>query len=138
MKLLLDTCILSELRGIHTHPTLLNLFESSNSNDLYISLFSIGEIVKGIQLLTDKKRQFELQEWLQKLLRFYNNRILSPNLEVSYIWGELTAICQKKGKLLPTTDGWIAATAMHYGLHVVTRNASDFQETGVLVINPWD
>ncbi|MDR7283654.1 putative nucleic acid-binding protein [Pseudomonas corrugata] len=32
----------------------------------------------------------------------------------------------------------IAATALVQGLTVVTRNTSDFQSSGVALINPWD
>jgi predicted nucleic acid-binding protein len=31
----------------------------------------------------------------------------------------------------------IAATARRHGLHVMTRNAADFELTGVLLLNPW-
>jgi predicted nucleic acid-binding protein len=35
-------------------------------------------------------------------------------------------------------DGLIAATAIHHGLRLVTRNISDFKATGLLLVNPWD
>ncbi|MEZ4654614.1 MAG: plasmid stabilization protein [Candidatus Eisenbacteria bacterium] len=34
-------------------------------------------------------------------------------------------------------DGLIAATAIRHGLHVMTRNLSDFRPTGALLIDPW-
>jgi len=34
-------------------------------------------------------------------------------------------------------DGLIAATALHYGYAVVTRNVTDFADTGVSVLNVW-
>ena len=34
-------------------------------------------------------------------------------------------------------DALIAATALVHGMTVVTRNVSDFQATGVAVVNPW-
>ena len=39
---------------------------------------------------------------------------------------------------LGAQDGLIAATALRHGLHVVTRNVKDFEETGALIINPWE
>lgn len=38
---------------------------------------------------------------------------------------------------MEVADGLIAATAMHQGLRVVTRNVKDFEPTGVMIINPW-
>ena len=31
----------------------------------------------------------------------------------------------------------IAATALEHGFAVVTRNVSDFENTGVPLVNPW-
>ncbi|SMX86772.1 hypothetical protein BSP109_02146 [Brevibacterium sp. Mu109] len=41
------------------------------------------------------------------------------------------------GRPLSTTDGYIAATAAACGFAVATRNITDFQDTGVDLINPW-
>ena len=35
-------------------------------------------------------------------------------------------------------DALIAATALVYGMTVVTRNMADFEPTGVPLLNPWD
>ncbi len=32
----------------------------------------------------------------------------------------------------------IAATALHHGFTVVTRDRDDFDKAGVLIINPWE
>lgn len=34
-------------------------------------------------------------------------------------------------------DAMIAATALVHGMTVVTRNMSDFQGSGVTLLNPW-
>lgn len=45
---------------------------------------------------------------------------------------------QKQGAILRAwIDGHVAATAHVHGMTVVTRNAGDFQATGVVVVNPW-
>jgi hypothetical protein len=38
----------------------------------------------------------------------------------------------------PYRDGLIAATALVHGMTIVTRNVTDFQATGVALLNPWD
>jgi predicted nucleic acid-binding protein len=39
---------------------------------------------------------------------------------------------------LPTVDSLIAATALAYGLTIVTRNTRDFEGIGATLVNPWD
>ena len=34
-------------------------------------------------------------------------------------------------------DSLIAATALEYGLTLVTRNETDFAHAGVRILNPW-
>ena len=92
---------------------------------------------KRISLLKESKNKRDLQAWLQALERYYADRILPVDLETSHIWGELTAAAQKAGKIVPASDGLIAATARRHGLHVMTRNTEHFAPTGVLLINPW-
>lgn len=61
---------------------------------------------------------------------------LSLDSETARVWGELTARAQQQGRTVHMADGLIAATALRHGLHVMTRNVSDFEPTGVLLINP--
>ncbi len=41
------------------------------------------------------------------------------------------------GRPLPIMDGFIAATAIVFGLTLVTRNTADFENTGAPLLNPW-
>jgi toxin FitB len=137
VKVLLDTCVLSELRRPRANPRVRQAVESLNSEDLFLSVISVGEIAKGIALLREARKRDELRKWMQSLERDYADRILGVDLETSHIWGELSAEAQRSGKIVPASDGLIAATARCHGLHVMTRNTEHFKVTGVLVLNPW-
>ena len=137
MRALLDTCVVSELRRPKPHPAVRRAIESFDSSDLFISVISVGEIAKGVALLADSVNKRALQTWLQALERHYSDRLLPIDLETSRIWGELAAATRKAGRPVPAIDALIAATATRHGLHVMTRNSADFEETGVLLLNPW-
>jgi predicted nucleic acid-binding protein len=137
MRVLLDTCVLSELRRPKGHPAVRGAVEALESDSLFVSVVSIGEIAKGIALLREGKNKRELQAWLQALERYYADRVLPVDLETSRTWGELTAAAQKAGKIVPASDGLIAATARRHGLHVMTRNTEHFEPAGVLLLSPW-
>ena len=137
MRVLLDTCVLSELRLPKINAGVREAFDALDSDDLFVSVLSVGEIAKGIALLQEGRKKRELRTWLLTMERFYSNRLLPVDLETSRIWGEITAAAQRMGRQIPTGDGLIAATARRHGLHVMTRNTADFEATGALLINPW-
>ena len=137
MRVLLDTCVLSELRKAQVDVGVRQAVDEIPDDDLFVSVISIGEIAKGIALLDDSRRKRELQSWLQSLERDYATRILPVDRDTAHIWGELTATARKNGRIISASDGLIAATARGHGLHVMTRNVFDFEPTGAMLINPW-
>jgi predicted nucleic acid-binding protein len=137
VKALLDTCVLSELRHPKCDPAVRRAVDAFDSDNLFVSVLSIGEIAKGIALLKESQHKRALETWLQTLELRYAERLLPVDIDTSRIWGELTAAAQSAGRTVPATDGLIAATARQHGLHVMTRNTTDFKPTGVLLLNPW-
>jgi predicted nucleic acid-binding protein len=97
---------------------------------LFVSVISLGEILKGISLLRENAKRRALEVWLKTFERDYSDRLLAIHLETSRRWGELTARAQKAGRVVHATDGLIAATALRHGLRVMTRNTADFEPTG--------
>ena len=138
MKVLLDTCVLSELRRSDGNPRVRMAVENCPDSDLFISVLTLGEIIKGIALLAPGQKKEGLQRWVQGIEQNYADRMLPIDGETSRIWGEITAQARAQGITVPAVDGLIAATALRYGLHLMTRNAADFAETGVLLTNPWE
>lgn len=138
MRVLLDTCVLSELRHPKGHPGVRQAVDALNEEDLFVSVLSLGEILKGISLLKEGQKRRTLETWLTTLERDHGDRLLAIDLETSRIWGELTATAQKAGRVVHATDGLIAATALRHGLRVMTRNTADFEPAGVLLLNPWE
>jgi len=138
VKVLLDTCALSELRLPKPDAGVVGAIQELDSDDLFVSVVTIGEIVKGVALLQDGQKKRVLQTWLQTLERHYGDRLLPVDLETCRMWGELTAAAQKTGRTIPASDGLIAATARRHGLYIMTRNTADFEPAGVPLLNPWE
>jgi predicted nucleic acid-binding protein len=138
MKVLLDTCVLSDLRRSDGNPRVRITVENYPDSDLFISVLTLGEIIKGIGLLAPGKKKEGLQRWVQGIEQNYADRMLPIDGETSRIWGEITAQARAQGITVPAVDGLIAATALRYGLHLMTRNTADFAATGVLLTNPWE
>ena len=138
MKVLLDSCVISELITKQTNPKVVEYVDSLDLEDIYLSVITIGEVVKGIEKLAKSHRKTELQAWLKDDLpvRFEGN-IVTLDTDVLIEWGALTARLESAGKTMPASDSLIAATALAKKMILVTRNVSDFEETSVEIVNPW-
>ena len=60
MRTLLDTCILSKLRRSNCNENVRSTVAEMSSEEMFVSVISIGEIVKGIELLEASIRKKEL------------------------------------------------------------------------------
>lgn len=136
MSALLDTCVVSETYKENPEKAVTDEV-SALGNDAYISVITIGEILKGARQLAPGRRQRRLLARLDKLQDDLGPRILPVDLEIARLWGDLTAHAQRQGRQIAAPDGLIAATARCYGLPVMTRNVGDFIPAGVEVVNPW-
>lgn len=135
---LLDTNVPSELTRPQPQPSVSQWLEDINDEQLYFSVISLGEVLKGITVLPTSRRRTELQQWLDGTLRpWFGNRILPIDELVAERWGILAGQCTLKGRPLKVADGLIAATALIHDLAIVTRNVRDFENLDVQIINPW-
>ncbi len=134
MNWLLDTNALSELTKPKPSPSVLDWLEA-NEDDTTISAISIGEMFAGIEKLPEGKRRRTLEQAMRFMREDYAERTLDFTVGAAVEWGRLVAKARKSGRSLAVLDSQIEATAIHYGLTVVTRNAADFFHP---VFNPWE
>ena len=103
-----------------------------------MSVITLAEIQKGIELLAEGKRRAQLEQWLtQDLEAWFSGRVLPVDRQVAMRWASLAAQGSRTGRPLPTVDSLIAATALAHDLTIVTRNTKDFEGVGATTLNPW-
>jgi predicted nucleic acid-binding protein len=129
---LVDTCVVSEAR--RRSPQAVSWLTSAQSETLFLSAITIGEITKGvmIKMRSDAPAAGILLRWLDELRFVYSDRILPVDDAVASRWGHLMA-----QRTRPMADALIAATAHVNNKIIVTRNVADFVDVGVPVIDPW-
>jgi predicted nucleic acid-binding protein len=139
MKTLLDTCVISELVSKQPNPKVVEYVDSFDPEDIYLSVITIGEIVKWIEKLPKSRRKTDLQSWLKDdlLVRFDRN-IVALDADVLVEWGMLMAHLEATGRIMPAIDSLLAATALAKKMTLVTRNVGDFDGAGVEIVNPWE
>jgi tRNA(fMet)-specific endonuclease VapC len=84
--------------------------------ELCITLTTAGELASGPRLE-------EREHWNSLVRRF---RILIPDLDTAWAYGQRHRYLKDNGLLIGANDLWIAAAAIVHGLPLVTRNASHF------------
>jgi predicted nucleic acid-binding protein len=130
---LIDTNVVSEARRGTVQAV--SWLRSIDPLKGYLSIMTLGEIMRGIALKqrADPRMAVSLVEWLQWIRQDYGERILPITDQIAVEWGRIAALRPRGG-----VDGLIAATAIVHNLVVVTRNSTDFHDTGAAVIDPWN
>jgi predicted nucleic acid-binding protein len=135
---LLDTNILSELRRPKPERKVLAFIIAQPLELLYVSTVTFAEIRFGIELVTDAGRRADLNDWLAHRVRpMFEQRVLGITEEVMFKWRLLVEDGRKAGHTFSQPDLIIAATTLHHGLTVVSRDVRDYQKARAAVLNPW-
>lgn len=135
---LLDTNVLSELRRPKPERRVLAFVAAQQLELLHVSVVTLAEIRFGIENVSDANRRAELGEWLAHKLRpMFDGRVLPVSEDILFKWRLLVEEGRKAGHTFSQPDLIIAATALHHGLTVVSRDTADYIKTRVSLFNPW-
>ena len=98
----------------------------------------MAEIRFGIEQIPGPERQADLQAWLASAVRpMFAGRVLPISEDVMLRWRSLVEEGRRMRHTFSQPDLIIAATALHHGLTVVSRDAGGFARTGVNLLDPW-
>jgi toxin FitB len=136
---LLDTNVISELRKVRAgkaDPRVARWADSVSTTDLHLSVISLQELETGVLLMErrDPAQGAVLRAWLDgQVLAAFAGRLLPVSEAVALRSAPLHVPNPR-----PARDSLIAATALVHQMAIVTRNVSDFEGTGVALLNPWE
>ncbi len=123
-----------------TSPSLavLEWLNQQNSNSLFVSTITLGEIEYGLRILPTGKRRHELKERFEQFIfQAFRQRILVFDEAAARSYGEVMGHRKDLGRPMSVPDGQIAAIARSKGFAIATRNTSDFEECGFDLFNPF-
>jgi hypothetical protein len=129
---LIDTNVLSEYnRPGGPDAGVKHWLETTDRQTQHVSVITLAEIQKGIELLDEGKRRAQLEECLtQDLEAWFSGRVLPVDRQVASRWASLVVQGVRAGRPLPAVDSLTAATALAYDLTIVSRNRRDFDGSG--------
>jgi toxin FitB len=136
---LLDTNVLSELRRPRPERKVVAFVTSQPIDLLYVSVVTFAEIRFGIETVDDPIRRAEIGDWLAHKVRpMFEQRVLPVSENVMLKWRLLVEEGRKAKYTFSQPDLLIAATALHHGLTIVSRDVSEYRRARVPIVNPWE
>ncbi|HUF48270.1 MAG TPA: type II toxin-antitoxin system VapC family toxin [Vicinamibacterales bacterium] len=129
-SLILETSFLIDLEREHNRSSpgpAVGFLETNDTARLYLPFIVAGELASGTSL-ADRPR------WEAFLAPFF---VLASSPDVCWEYGRIYRYLQENGRLIGGNDLWIAATALAYGMPVVTRNAEHYRRVPGLEVEGY-
>ena len=138
MKWLLDTNVVSEQVRPYPDNAVTDWVARHSPEQIALSVVTMAELRLGVLATSDEQRRRELTLWFNdELSPTLGRNMLPVTLEILIDWLQLGRKLSAIGKTRAPADLLIASTARVHDLIVVTRNARDFDGTGIIVYDPW-
>lgn len=135
---MLDTNALSEVSKPQPNQGFMDWFNQAEVSELYVSCITLGELYKGIEILTDSAKRNKLRKHTAEITKAFSNRVLIINLDTTIIWSSIMAASIKKAQTAPSIDALIASLSLQNNLILVTHNNKAFKQFDELELYcPW-
>jgi len=135
LSFLIDTNVVSEGLRLKPDRRVDSFLMALKPNEQFYSVLSVGEIRLGIEKLPASKRKIKLANWLDSDLRLNaDGQILPVTVAICERWALMRV---QANRTLPVIDSLIAASALHHGFTLATRNTKDFAGLGLKLVDPF-
>jgi toxin FitB len=136
--IILDTNVVSEIMKTAASRTVLDWLNAQDAASLYVTTITLAEIGYGLRLLPDGQRRRLLAERFELfIVQAFDQRILSFDEVAARAYGDIMGYRKELGRPISVTDGQIAAIARTNGFSIATRNIKDFDNSQIVLINPF-
>lgn len=131
MAYLFDTDAISEIWRPRPAPAYLDWLSTLHREEQFTSAVTLGELYRGAYRSQAKDKYLALID--QRTLPLFT--VLPYDADVAKVYGQCRAAMEALGNIVAEPDLQIAATALHFGLTVVTGNVRHFSKVPRLSIN---
>ncbi|MDP2828250.1 MAG: type II toxin-antitoxin system VapC family toxin [Sulfuricellaceae bacterium] len=137
--ILLDTNVISELMRPQPNPVVV-AWVNAHTSVARVSSITQAEISLGLALLPNGKRREALVAAARQMFEEdFAGRCLPFDAIAAERFARLVAERRRIGRPITTQDAQIAAIALANDMPLATRNTSDFEAIGGLVlVDPWN
>ena len=135
--IILDTNVVSELMRALPAAAVVSWLRQQQRGSLVTTAVTIAEIRYGLARLPTGRRTTVLQEVAERVLVAFPGQVLPFDAAAAELYGDIAAARERVGRPIGAFDAQIAAISRARQVLLATRNAKDFDETGVRLIDPW-
>ena len=137
---LLDTNVVSEMMRPRPEPRVADTLDTIAEAGIGLGSVTVWEILNGIGKADPGRRRADLERRFRDMLdELCEDRVFDWTADDARACARIMEGKRRRGEArdehLP--DAMLAGMAANRGLGVVTRNARDFRNTGVEILDPW-
>jgi toxin FitB len=135
--IIIDTNVVSELMRPEPDPGVASWVRARDRRELRMTAISLAEVRYGIARLPDGRRKQVLLGAADEIFSAFADQILPVDAAAAEHYAVIASSRERAGKPIPGLDALIVAVCRSQGATLATRNVSDFDGTGIEIINPW-
>jgi toxin FitB len=135
--IILDTNVVSELMRAEPSPGVANWVRERDRRELRTTTITFAEVRYGIARLPDGRRKQVLLAAADEIFSAFADQVLPVDLAAAEHYAAIASSRERAGKPIAGFDALIAAVCRSRGAALATRNVSDFDGTGIEIIDPW-
>jgi toxin FitB len=135
--IILDTNVVSELMRSEPAPSLASWIRDRDRRELRTTAITLAEVRYGIARLPDGRRKQVLLAAADEVFSAFADQVMPVDTAAADHYAVIVSSRERAGRPIAGFDALIAAVCRSQGAALATRNASDFDGTGIEIVDPW-
>lgn len=135
--IILDTNVVSELMRPEPAPRVATWVRDRDRRELRTTAITLAEVRYGMARLPDGRRKQVLLAAADEIFSAFADQVVPVDTAAAEHYAVIAGNRERAGKPIAGFDALIAAVCRSRGAALATRNVSDFDGTGIEVIDPW-
>lgn len=135
--IVVDTNVVSELMRPSPDLQVRDWVSAQAPGELCTTAITVAEVRYGLERLADGRRKQSLLAAATELFAAFSDYIQPFDADAAIWYATIVAHRDRLGMPIDGFDAQIAAICRTRSAALATRNAKDFQQTGIDVIDPW-
>lgn len=137
--IVLDTNVLSEFIRREPDEGVTRWLDSLDAAAVATTAITAAELLYGVARLPAGRRKERLSEAVRGLIEEDLDCRIEPfDATAATHYADLLSDREAAGRPISVADAQIAAICRKLGATLATRNTSDFEDTGIKLLDPWE